>query len=123
MAEERAREDGSPSTQSEKILQLAESLTGQIGAASSRHPGHPLSRDLAAYEDWLDEAHHYFRDASRQELTLSYASEWVLDNYYIIRQALNQIDKDLPAGYYAQLPKLTTGALKGFPRIYAITQA
>jgi cyclic beta-1,2-glucan synthetase len=75
---------------------------------------------LIQYETWLTEAHTYFREASNRDLTLTLASEWVLDNYYIIRQALLQIDEDLPAGYYRQLPKLAGGPLKGLPRIYAI---
>ena len=79
-------------------------------------------RDLELYESWLTEAHSYFRDASNRDLTLTYASEWVLDNYYIIRQALQQINENLPPGYYRQLPKLTNGPLKGLPRIYAIAR-
>ena len=77
-------------------------------------------RDLELYESWLAEAHSYFRDVSNLDLFLTFASEWVLDNYYIIRQALQQISEDLPPGYYKQLPKLTNGPLKGLPRIYAI---
>jgi hypothetical protein len=48
--------------------------------------------DLELYDIWLKKAHTYFREASDQELTLTLASEWVLDNYYIIRQTLLQID-------------------------------
>jgi len=76
--------------------------------------------ELKVYEDWLEKAHAYFREASNKDLTLTLASEWVLDNYYIIRQALRQIGEDLPAGYYKQLPKLAGGPLKSLPRIYAI---
>ena len=73
-------------------------------------------------KSWLAEAHRYFREASHQEVALSYASEWVLDNYYIIRQALLQIKEDLPSGFYNQLPRLSSGPLKDFPRIYAIAR-
>ncbi len=76
--------------------------------------------ELTVFEDRLEKAHAYFREASNKDLTLTLASEWVLDNYYIIRQALRQIGVDLPAGYYKQLPKLASGPVKGFPRIYAI---
>jgi cyclic beta-1,2-glucan synthetase len=79
--------------------------------------------DLKVYEDWLEKAHTYFRESSNQDLTLTLAAEWVLDNYYIIRQALHQINEDLPVSFYKQLPKLAGGSLKGLPRIYAITQA
>ena len=76
--------------------------------------------DLAVYEDWLEKVHTYFREALNRDLTLTLAAEWVLDNYYIIRQALIQIGEDLPAGFYKQLPKLASGPLEGLPRIYAI---
>lgn len=77
-------------------------------------------RDLVLYEAWLAEVHSYFRDTNNEEGSQNYASEWVLDNYYIIRQALKQIHEDLPLGFYRQLPKLASGSLAGLPRIYAI---
>jgi cyclic beta-1,2-glucan synthetase len=80
-------------------------------------------RGLKLYTSWLTEAHTHFRKASNRDLTLTLASEWVLDNYYIIRQALRQIGEDLPASYYEQLPKLNYGSMKDFPRIYAIERA
>ena len=76
--------------------------------------------DLKVYKDWLEKVHTYFREALNRDLTLTLAAEWVLDNYYIIRQALLQIEEDLSPGYYQQLPKLAGGPLKGLPRIYAI---
>ena len=87
-------------------------------------PGQDLpGRDLARYESWLTEAHHHFGEALHQEVSLSYASEWILDNYYIIRQAIQQIKEDLPSSFYKQLPRLTSGPVKDFPRIYAIARA
>ncbi|NMC34882.1 MAG: cellobiose phosphorylase [Veillonellaceae bacterium] len=80
-------------------------------------------RDFALYKSWLAEAHENFRKASQQKIALTYASEWILDNYYIIRQALQQIEEDLPPGYYKQLPKLKNGPMKDLPRIYAIARA
>ena len=56
-------------------------------------------------KSWLAEAHLYFRKASQQKVPLTYASEWVLDNYYIIRQALQQIEEDMPFPFYKQLPR------------------
>lgn len=80
-------------------------------------------RDLHQYESWLADAHQFFRDASQQKVPMTFASEWVLDNYYIIRQALQQIKEDLPRGFYQQLPRLAGGPLKGLPRIYGIARA
>jgi cyclic beta-1,2-glucan synthetase len=87
-------------------------------------PGRDLpGRDLELYVSWLAEAYSHFQKESNQNVNPTYASEWVLDNYYIIRQALQQIKEDLPSGFYSQLPKLSSGAFLGFPRIYAIARA
>ncbi|MDP3449424.1 MAG: hypothetical protein Q8R87_02500, partial [Anaerolineaceae bacterium] len=82
-------------------------------------PGH----DLALHITWLADAHQFFREISQKQMTLSYTSEWMLDNYYIIRQSLQQIKEDLPTSFYLQLPKLACGPFSGFPRIYALARA
>ncbi|MGE4282671.1 MAG: glucoamylase family protein [Clostridia bacterium] len=48
------------------------------------------------------------------------ASEWLLDNYYIIEQQIKEIRQNLNKRYYSQLPALKDGSLKGYPRIYAV---
>ena len=91
--------------------------------SGSGAPGTDLvGSDLVLYATWLTEAHQYFREAAHQDLALTLASEWVLDNYYIIRQTIREIQEDLPAGYFKQLPRLINGPLKGYPRIYAIAR-
>ena len=97
----------------------------EIGRVASKPEKNAVlgGRDLKLYEIWLADTHTYFREASNRDVALTLASEWMLDNYYIIRQALLQIGEDLPAGFYKQLPKLAGGPLKGLPRIYAIGRA
>jgi cyclic beta-1,2-glucan synthetase len=51
---------------------------------------------------------------------ISYAAEWLLDNYYLVEQTFRLIREDLPAGYYRQLPKLISGLREGYPRIYEL---
>ncbi len=48
------------------------------------------------------------------------ASEWLLDNFYIIEEQVKEIRQNLSKKYYYQLPRLKSGSLKGFPRVYAI---
>ncbi len=116
------------SSKTEQMQELVNFLVSNY-RETNRFPSEPSKktviggRDLKVYEDWLEKVHTYFREASTRDLTLSLAAEWVLDNYYIIRQALLQIDEDLPAGFYKQLPKLVGEPLKGLPRIYAIGRA
>ena len=113
------------SSKTEQMQELANFLVSnyQEISLSLTEPGKRTvigGRELKVYEDWLEKAHAYFQQASNKDLTLTLASEWVLDNYYIIRQALRQIGEDLPPGYYKQLPKLAGGPLKNLPRIYAM---
>lgn len=118
LAEQTNQANDSPS-RAEQTQALVDMLAGKYQAAS-RSVGHPVSPSLKSYADWLDTAHEFFREATEQELTLTYASEWMLDNYYVVRQAIRQIMKDLPPGFYDQLPKLESGRWQGFPRIYGI---
>jgi cyclic beta-1,2-glucan synthetase len=78
--------------------------------------------DLERYKSWLEEVHRNFREASQKKVPLTHTSEWVLDNYYIIRQTLQQIEEDLPFSFFKQLPRLTGGPLNDFPRVYAIAR-
>nr|WP_241865552.1 glucoamylase family protein [Paracoccus salsus] len=51
------------------------------------------------------------------------ATEWLLDNYHLVERQLQQISRDLPPGYYRQLPKLATGPFAGYPRVLGIAWA
>ena len=123
----------SPASRTEQILVFVNALADNYQETGPAQPGQGVKtalpardlpgHDLGLYESWLAEAHQHFRKASLGKVSLSYASEWVLDNYYIIRQALQQIEEDLPSGYYKQLPRLTSGPLVGLPRIYAVARA
>jgi len=72
-------------------------------------------------EDRLEEARSILTRASEKEFTRSYAAEWLLDNYYVVQQALREVREDMPARFYRRLPKLS-GAEAGEPRIYAVAQ-
>ncbi|KPU27792.1 glycosyl transferase [Caloranaerobacter sp. TR13] len=51
---------------------------------------------------------------------VSYASEWLLDNFYIIKQQYKEMKKRLRNDKYMVLEVLADGYLKGYPRIYAV---
>jgi hypothetical protein len=51
------------------------------------------------------------------------AAEWLVDNYHIVEEQLREIREDLPKSYYHELPKLASGELAGYPRIYAVALA
>ncbi|MDY0087457.1 MAG: hypothetical protein RBS78_02755, partial [Coriobacteriia bacterium] len=72
--------------------------------------------DRAARE--LAEDNVTLTSAVRQLHPVSPATEWLLDNYYLIDEQVRAVRHDLPSHYGVELPRLTSDPFKGFPRIY-----
>jgi len=85
---------------------------------------HPQKTHLLAYlQSWektLFKANSIFKAVPANDLPVSRAGEWMLDNYYILKQTFRQIKEDLPASYLNQLPRLEETELKGHTRIFAL---
>ncbi|MCA9873006.1 MAG: hypothetical protein KC441_05110, partial [Anaerolineales bacterium] len=113
-------ESGDPRT---PLEQAAHQLAAQHQeAALAQFPPYLLQR-LSPQKDLLQAVHQYFVHASQEELAYSTAAEWILDNYYVVQQALRQVKNDMPTSYYEQLPKLAgEGEYHGLPRIYALAR-
>jgi len=52
----------------------------------------------------------------------SRAGEWMLDNFYIVKQTIRQIEEDLPDSFLKELPKLSETTLQGHSRIFALAR-
>nr|WP_295996372.1 glucoamylase family protein [Rugamonas sp.] len=48
------------------------------------------------------------------------ASEWLLDNFYLIEEQIRTAKRHLPKDYSKELPRLGKGAADGVPRVYKI---
>ena len=48
------------------------------------------------------------------------AGEWLLDNFYLIEEQIRLAQSHLPKSYSWELPRLSSGASAGFPRVYDI---
>ncbi len=82
--------------------------------------GLPLLRLFRRNARALVEAHRIILAAGRDRETLGNDADWLLDNFHIIAEALAEIRRDLPRGYYHRLPKLQAGPLAGYPRVLAL---
>ncbi len=72
----------------------------------------------------LRDAHHDLTTSADDVVTVSYAAEWLLDNFYAVEQTLRQVKEDLPLSYYGELPKLRAPtSLGGLPRVYGVARA
>ncbi|HJT96735.1 MAG TPA: cyclic beta 1-2 glucan synthetase, partial [Rhodanobacteraceae bacterium] len=58
--------------------------------------------------------------AIRENRRVTPASEWLLDNYYLIDEHVRTARLHFPKGYSFQLPRLANGMSAGLPRIYDI---
>jgi hypothetical protein len=59
------------------------------------------------------------RAAGHQISPITPAAEWLLDNFHLVEQQLQQIADDLPPGYYRQLPKLAEGRSRAIRAFWA----
>jgi len=80
----------------------------------------PLNVRVGANSDFLLAAYTTFTEALLADQAIPPAAEWLLDNYHMVERHLEQIHRDLPPGYYRQLPKLATGPFAGYPRVLGI---
>jgi len=79
----------------------------------------PLPARLKTLEAFLLSAHRHFERGSHDETGISSTAEWVLDNFYIIEQALRQVGEDVPPDFYFRLPRVNLDGLET-TRIYAL---
>ncbi|MCK5064559.1 MAG: hypothetical protein KAQ97_04715, partial [Candidatus Fermentibacteraceae bacterium] len=92
---------------------LAESHT----ISGNRNNTFNLPSRLRNYRILMQSAYKYFRSGEGEH---SHAAEWVLDNYYIIQQAIRQVHEDMPSGYYRQLPVLKSPVHLEPSRVFSI---
>ena len=71
----------------------------------------------------LFEAYKAIGKAAREQRAITPAAEWMLDNFHVIEEQINDINVYLPEKFYRQLPKLINGFLAGYPRVYGIAWA
>ena len=86
-----------------------------------------LLEHLKAWELALRNANAIFKSVPANDAPVSRAGEWMLDNFYIVKQTLRQIEEDLPASFLNELPKLESGHPRpvqepGLPRIFALAR-
>ena len=115
--------ENTPLSTEERLDVSAKRLIAELQAASPSSRFANLSALLKRYETQLAQFHKHFQQTSADSLTISYASEWVLDNYYVLRQSIQQIREDLSAGFLKRLPKIDQPHLEGYPRVYFIARA
>ena len=116
--------------QSEPVSTLT-GLAQHLAIAHAQHTQRQTGRHHARLLDRLPilamdlrAAYQAVLRMSTDNRALSYPAEWLLDNFYVVEQALHLILEDLPETFYRQLPVLAgEGPASGPPRVYTLAHA
>jgi cyclic beta-1,2-glucan synthetase len=84
-------------------------LAHRLASAGPRRAVFSIPARLKQFSEFFRACYEYFSGNTDAELSASQTAEWLLDNLYVIEQAIQQIEQDLPADYYARLPKTEDG--------------
>src|SRR5215213_4205366 len=90
-----------PSSDDQVIADLARQLTTSTPRGSS----FTIPARLKQFMQFFQECFEHFEETNKAQVSTSQSSEWLMDNFYVIEQAIRQVEQDLPADYYQRLPK------------------
>ncbi|HEX6146994.1 MAG TPA: glucoamylase family protein [Acidimicrobiia bacterium] len=107
----------------ERLEQHARSLAETQRVGGRRGRLRLLSRRLGENGEVLLSSYRELSKAIREEALLTPAAEWLVDNFHLVESQLREIRENLPPGYYRELPKLESGHLAGYPRVYGMVWA
>src|SRR6202167_4107698 len=107
----------------ERLEQHAESLAAAQVVTKEISRGRPLIPRVLDHGRVLMNSYRAIARAIQDEHAITPAAEWLVDNFHIVDEQLREIRDDLPAGYYRKLPKLASGHLQGFPRVFGVAWA
>ncbi len=103
----------------DQLRQHAMELAARQQIGLHRGPDRLLPR-LAENEQVLLSAYRLVTEAVQSNRGLQPAGEWLLDNFYLVEEQIRTARRHLPRMYSKQLPRLTSGAAAGYPRVYDI---
>ena len=107
----------------ERLEQHAESLAAAQAITLDPVRGRPLIPRVLENGRLLLEYYQATARAIQREQMITPAAEWLVDNFFIVEEQLREIRDDLPSGYYHKLPKLASGHLEGYPRVFGVAWA
>ncbi len=107
----------------QRLEQHATSLAAAQDVSVGKRSARSLSARLRENESVLLEAYIALSGSVEESNGITPAAEWLLDNYHVVEEQIREIRDDLPTGFYRQLPKLASGPLRGFPRVFGIAWA
>ena len=107
----------------ERLEQHGESLAAAQRIVPTLLSDRRLTRRLRDNDRVLRAAYQTIALAVSEERTITPAADWLVDNFHVVDEQVYEIRRDLPRGFYRQLPKLADGPLKAYPRVFGLAWA
>lgn len=107
----------------DRLKQHAETLAEAQTVTKDPTKGYDLNKRLRENRRKLFRSYKSISEAVNQKESITSAAEWLIDNFHIIEEQLRDIREHLPIWFYRELPKLSDGHLKAYPRVYGIAWA
>ena len=101
---------------SEYAAKLARSQAADLSKKSSTE----LYQAFHSHTETIEASHKILSEAAIGRDLLTPGAEWLIDNYHIIQEQIQSINRDFPRGYDKTLTKLVSGPHKGYPRVYEL---
>lgn len=94
------------------------SLQHNIGKKSDKLT-YPIPQLLENY-NIIKIVYNLLNEHIKLGITINPAGEWILDNFYIIEEVIQQIEKELTMKKYVNFVGIQNGQYAGFARIYVL---
>lgn len=104
----------------ERLRHHAAGVAKSHGTEPHLKPAKILLKHLEANYGRISFIYRYLNEKAKTGRQMSPASEWILDNYYLIEEQAKEAKQELHQERFIKLPVLNQGYLKSYPRIYGI---
>jgi cyclic beta-1,2-glucan synthetase len=104
----------------ERLEERAHSLAARFTADPSRRPARRVFQRFDDNVRVLRQVYRALADDGQRGEFVTPAAEWLLDNYHLVASEIGDIRRNLPRGYYRELPRLASREFLGNARAYAL---
>ncbi len=105
---------------SDGLKEHARALATGHKVAINRLGGRLLQKSLKQNRSLLEYAYFLFAKAAADKESIPLGVDWLLDNFHAIEEHMTDMRRHFPASYCNALPKLLSGSLNGYPRVYQL---
>jgi cyclic beta-1,2-glucan synthetase len=106
-------------------LEQLESHARQLAADHGTTGGGGRRELLARLDRNAERLEHIYKQLSEEGFAQQVetpSEEWLRDNHYVVRAQMLEIRRNLPRKYYEELPTLTSGRWRRYPRVYVFAR-